>query len=241
MRVATWNAQHGRPNPDGPPDIGRAVAPLRALSADVVAIQELDRGRRRSRRVDQPRILADGLDAELVWAPALERGGQYGIALVVRGTLLRSEVVGLPGRGEPRVAAITEVQVAHGRWTVACTHLSTRRADAVRQLVTIFDALAAWPFPRVILGDLNLADSAVLPWSAAEGYQLVAGPPTFSTRQATVDARIDHILVRAATVRSAWTKDLGTSDHRAVVADLEAGAGRDPAQPDYRSSSSPLA
>lgn len=225
MRVVTWNAQHGRPNPDGPPDIARAAGPLLALGGDVYAIQELDRRRRRSGRVDQPTMLATGLRGDLVWAPALERGGQYGIALVVRGTVLRSDVVRLPGRGEPRVAAIAEVDVADGRWTVACTHLSTRRGDAVRQLVTVFDALAAWPFPRVLLGDLNLADTAVLPWSSAEGYRMVAGPPTFSTRQAAVDARIDHILVSGADVRSAQVHDLGMSDHRAAAADLEGGAG----------------
>jgi endonuclease/exonuclease/phosphatase family metal-dependent hydrolase len=112
------------------------------------------------------------------------------------------------------------VEVAGRRWTVACTHLSTRRAVATRQLVAVFDALAPWPYPRVLLGDLNLADSAVLPWSAPEGYQLVGGPPTHSTRADVVEHRIDHILVAGATIELAQVHDLAMSDHKAVTADL---------------------
>ena len=220
MRVVTWNAQHGRPNPDGPPDIGRAVEPLRALAGDVYAIQELDRRRRRSGRVDQPGVLASGLGGELVWAPALGRAGQYGVALLVRGDVVTSEVVALPGRGEPRVVVAAAVEVAGRRWTVACTHLSTRRAVATRQLVAVLDALAPWPHPRVLLGDLNLADSAVLPWSAPEGYQLVGGPPTHSTRSEVVEHRIDHVLVAGAAIERTGVHDLAMSDHKAVTADL---------------------
>src|SRR3546814_1027979 len=133
---------------------------------------------------------------------------------------MRSRVVALPGWGEPRVAVVAEVAVAGERWTVACTHLSTSGSVARRQLVAVFDELAGWPLPRVLLGDLNLSSPAVLPWSSAEGYQLVTGPPTHSTRQAAPTTRIDHVLVAGATVESAAVHDLPVSDHRAVSADL---------------------
>ena len=220
MRAVTWNVQHGRPNPDGPPDIGRAVAALRVLDPDVCAVQELDRGRRRSGRVDQAAALAAGLGGELVWAPAIRRGGHYGVALVVRGEVRDSEVVRLPGAGEPRVLAVADVEVAGARWTVAGTHLSTHRGTATRQLVAVLDALAPWPMPRVLLGDLNLLTSDVLPWSTPEGYHLVDGPNTHSTRRARATRRIDHVLVAGATVERAEVHDLGTSDHKAVSADL---------------------
>lgn len=220
MRVVTWNAQHGRPNPDGEPDIGRAVAPLSALAADVYALQELDSGRRRSKRVDQPGVLAQALGGELVWAPALHRGGEYGVALVVRGSVHRARVVRLPGAGEPRVLAVALVEMAGARWTVACTHLSTRRSVAVRQLVTAFDELDRWPLPRVLLGDLNLTPEAILPWSSAEGYQLLEGAPTHSTRKARPTVRIDHVLTAGAQIGSAAVQDLAMSDHLAVSADL---------------------
>ncbi len=196
------------------------IIALRSVSPDVVGLQELDRGRRRSGRVDQPSVLADSLGAELVWAPALRRGGQYGVALLVRGSVRRHEVVRLPGWGEPRVVVIADVTVRDVRWTIACTHLSTSRGTATRQLVAVLDALARWPRPRVLLGDLNLVTGEVLPWSAPEGYHLVDGPPTHSTRQASVTRRIDHVLLAGARADRAVVVDLRTSDHEAVVADV---------------------
>jgi endonuclease/exonuclease/phosphatase family metal-dependent hydrolase len=220
----TWNIQTARPNPDGPADTGAVVEALAPLLADVCALQELDRDRRRSGRADQPAQLAEGLGGRLVWAPTVRWGrGEYGIALVVRGEVRATEVVHLSGTREPRALLVVETDVAGQRWTVGCSHLSRNRAFARQQLVRAFDALAAHPRPRVLMGDLNLVPDEVLPWSTAEGYQLVTGPPTHSTRQRRVTRRIDHVLVAGATATATAVHDFAVSDHRAVVADLEAG------------------
>lgn len=220
MRVATWNIQHARPNPDGRPDVTAALVALRALGADVYALQELDRRRRRSGGVDQPTDLASGLGGQLVFAPTVRRGGEYGIGLVVRGTVHDTAVVALGGTREPRAVVVAEVEVAGRRWTIGCTHLSRRRVCAQDQLVRVFEVLAERPTPRVLLGDLNLVPGEVLPWSTAAGYRLVEGPPTHSTRQARVTRRIDHVLVQGATVDSASVSTVPVSDHCPVAADL---------------------
>jgi endonuclease/exonuclease/phosphatase family metal-dependent hydrolase len=220
MRVVTWNIQHGRPNPDGSPAVGRVVDALRGFGADVCALQELDRGRRRSDRIDQPAVLAQGLDGHLVFAPTVHRGGQYGIGLVVRGEVVDWTVVGLAGTREPRALLLAEVEVADRRWTIGCTHLSRRASFAQRQLVKVVDAMATRPTPRVLLGDLNLIPAEVLPWSTPEGYHLVDGPPTHSTRQPHLTRRIDHVLLSGASARRAAVHRLAVSDHCAVTADL---------------------
>lgn len=220
MRVVTWNAQHGRPNPDGRPEIGRAVPALRSLGADVHAVQELDRGLARSGRADQAARLAEELEAELLWAPTLRRGGEYGIALLVRGEVAGSAVVPLRGRGEPRVLLVAQLDVAGLRWTVGATHLSTLPPVAVDQLLQVIDELARWPLPRVLVGDLNLTTEQVLPWLAPEGYHVARGSATHSTRRPVPTRRIDHVAVAGARVLAAATHDLGVSDHRAVVADV---------------------
>src|SRR3546814_15592903 len=101
-------------------------------------------------------------------------------------------------RRHTRCALVTGVQTC-ALPILACTHLSTSGSVARRQLVAVFDELAGWPLPRVLLGDLNLSSPAVLPWSSAEGYQLVTGPPTHSTRQAAPPTRIDHVLAAVPT------------------------------------------
>ena len=220
MRVATWNVQTARPNPDGPADVDRVVEHLRALDADVFAVQELDRGRRRSGGVDQPTALALGLGATLVWAPTVRTAGEYGIALLVRGDIVRSHEVPLGGTREPRTLLVAEVDLGGRRWTIGGTHLSRRRRCARSQLATALDELAAHASPRVLLGDLNLTPRHVLPWSTAAGFHLLPGPPTHSTRRPLRTARIDHVLVSGATVEHAAVHRFDVSDHCAVTADL---------------------
>lgn len=221
VRVVTWNIQTARPNPDGPSDIGRVIECLVPLQADVVALQEVDRGHQRSGRVDQPAMVAAAVGGQLAFAPTVRRGGgDYGIAVVVRGDILATETVGLSGTREPRALLVAEVLVKGRRWTIGCTHLSRNRRLAARQLVRVFDAVAPRPRPRVVGGDLNLTPREVLPWSTAEGYQLVDGPATHSTRHAAMTRRIDHVLLSGATASAAAVHRFGVSDHGAVVVDL---------------------
>lgn len=222
MRVVTWNIQRARPNPDGPAAVDRVIEGLRSVDADVCALQELDRGRRRSGVVDQPERLAEALGGRLAWAPTVRGGdGEYGIAMVVAGEIVATDVVPLGGAREPRVLLVAEVDLRGQRWTIGCTHLSRRAGLASRQLVRVFDALADHPGPRVLLGDLNLVPSQVLPWSTAEGYQLVSGPPTHSTRQAHLTRRIDHILLAKTVATRATVHRFDVSDHCAVTAELK--------------------
>lgn len=221
MRVVTWNIQRARPNPDGPAALDRVIDGLRSLDADVYALQELDRGRRRSGGVDQPQRIADALGGQLAWAPTVRGSdGEYGIAMVVAGAVVATETVPLGGTREPRALLVAEVELRGQRWTIGCTHLSRRIGLAGRQLVRVFDALAEHPGPRVLVGDLNLAPSRVLPWSTAEGYQLVTGPPTHSTRQAHLTRRIDHVLLAGTVATRATVHRFDVSDHCAVTADL---------------------
>lgn len=219
LRVATWNCQHGKPDPAL---VGPAVA---SLDVDVLAMQEVDR---RSSRVGGRDLAAEASEAfggELVWAPAFafgehESAGEYGNALLVRGEVRRSVVVDLPRRRsrEPRVAALTEVVAAGRPWTVAATHLTTVRSVVLDQLLALLDVLNGWPAPRVLLGDLNLEPELLLPWMTAEGYRLALGPLTFSVRRPR--RQIDHVAVagRRCSVAALGAHALPVGDHLALLA-----------------------
>jgi endonuclease/exonuclease/phosphatase family metal-dependent hydrolase len=218
LRVATWNCQHGKPDP------GRMGAAAGSLDVDILAVQEVDRG---SHRVDGRDLAADAADAfggELVWAPALtlRTGGSYGNALLVRGRVVRSETFELPGRrrAEPRAAAIAEVVAAGRPWTIAATHLTTRRDVSPEQLLALIDALRDRPAPRVLLGDLNLEAGALLPWLTAESYRVALGPLTHSVRRPR--RQIDHVAVngRDCAVRACEARALPVGDHLALIAEV---------------------
>lgn len=220
MRIVSANLQHGVPDPVGRPALTRALDPLLRMSADVYAFQELDRGRIRSGLQHQAAILADALGGELVWARAKSwLWASQSNALVVRGEVLESDVISLPGDGERRVAALASVVASAQRRSVATTHLSLDAATARRQLRTVLAALAERPKPWVLVGDLNLLPAQVAPLAEAAGFDLVDGPFTINARTRP-NRRLDHLLVNGVAVTASGVAKLPVSDHLAVWADL---------------------
>lgn len=222
MRVVTWNVQTARPTAGGARDVERLATHVRGLDADVVALQELDRGMRRSGGVDQAQVVADALGGRLLWAPTVHRGGgAYGHAVVaVRAEVAAWRVVPLGGTRESRALLVAELDHDGVRWAVGATHLSRRTRTATAQLARCLEALAAHPRPRVLVGDLNLPPRRVLPHSTAHGHHLVTGPPTHPAPRPRT--RLDHVLVQGARVAAARVPAPDVSDHRPVVVDLVA-------------------
>lgn len=251
LRVATWNIFGGRARGGGPVDLDQAVATLRGLDADVVALQEVDRDQERSGRRDQALVLADALGMAWRFAPALfgpaawdpvtrapawrpaeagvadPGGAAYGIALLSRCPLGRLETVALPRstRDEPRVAVVAEVLTAAGAVTVAGTHLSYLPGRNVVQLRFLQDRLAALVPPRLLAGDLNLWLPLVRAVSRPGWRPLVRGG-TFPNRppgMLGLTAQLDHVLVHGGGLRPRRSRIQAgaASDHRAVVVEVE--------------------
>lgn len=80
MRLATFNILHGRTFDGGPASTERLVEACTSLDADVLALQEVDRGQPRSGGVDQAAAVAEAMDAA-AWRfePAIvgEPGGRW--------------------------------------------------------------------------------------------------------------------------------------------------------------------
>src|SRR3954453_19821580 len=87
IAVATFNVHHCA-GLDDRVDIGRTADVIRKTGATIVALQELDRGMKRSGEVDQPAELSRELGMSVVFQSTLERGkGSYGIGLASRDDL----------------------------------------------------------------------------------------------------------------------------------------------------------
>ena len=101
MRLATFNILHGRSLADGQVSTERLVEACASLDADVLCLQEVDRGQARSGYVDQAAEVAKGLDA--AWwrfQPALvgEPGGAWRAAAGATGADEPAYGVGLVSR-----------------------------------------------------------------------------------------------------------------------------------------------
>jgi endonuclease/exonuclease/phosphatase family metal-dependent hydrolase len=113
MRLATFNIKNGLAD-DGScgPDV--LVGACRSLRADVLALQEVDRGVPRSSEADQTAVVATGCGLNGLYAPARRLdGGEYGNALLVRGSFADVEHIRLPvapGK-EARAVVVAGVEV----------------------------------------------------------------------------------------------------------------------------------
>ena len=73
LRVMTYNIHRGR-GVDRRIDLGRIADVVASFEPDVVALQEVDIGRKRSGRVDQAGELGKRLGMEVVFCPCIEWG-----------------------------------------------------------------------------------------------------------------------------------------------------------------------
>ncbi|MEU9709195.1 endonuclease/exonuclease/phosphatase family protein [Streptomyces sp. NPDC047967] len=240
LRVATYNI-HAGAGMDGVFDLDRQTAELRALDADVIGLQEVDRhwGSRSEWR-DLAGDVARRLRMRVSFAPIYsldpaQPGGpraEYGVAVLSRHRIVGAEnheitrlstqdpnPVPAPAPGFGEVVVRVRGLPVH----VYVTHLDYRPDPAVRvaQVADTRRIMAEDRGPKILLGDFNAEPDA--PELAPLWRELAdadPGAPTFPARNPV--KRIDFVAVskERTAVRRAWVPDSLASDHRAVVADL---------------------
>lgn len=135
------------------------------MSIDVVALQELDLGRRRSGGADQTRIIAEQLGWYSHFYPSMRRNDEhYGNAILSRSQLTFRRAVELPGKPpffcrENRAAIEVNIETDLGKVHIINTHLGLGRRErlAQTQLFTNVEwrAAIAGVTPFILLGDFN--------------------------------------------------------------------------------------
>lgn len=237
FRIVTYNV-HGCLGMDGRVSPRRIARVLAQLNADVVALQEVDVGRKRSRTEDQVSLIATELWMNACFCPVLDlEGERYGHAILSREPLMPVRRGRLPGqrRGrEPREVLWTTTMWRDREINCLGTHLglgSTERRQQVQALLS-----TEWlggmngANPVVLCGDFNMHPGA---W----GYRQI----TAELRDVQVSGtnrkpartfpsqyplrRIDHIFVSDHfTIESVSVPHneltAVASDHLPVVTDL---------------------
>lgn len=243
LRIVTYNV-HSCIGTDRRLDPARIADVLASLEPDVVALQELDVGRRRTGGIDQAFAIAEAMKMASHFHPALlVREEKYGDAIL---TSLPSRLVKagpLPSVGEPRGALWLEVMVGEQPVHIFNTHFGLRRTERIRQAEALtgpdwIGAAQQIGGPIVLAGDFNAIPSspgyrrlaaALRPITQHDGRLLA---PTFPSRFPLL--RLDHLfvsegvtVVSAAPVRTPLTGL--ASDHLPLQAQLRLTTGTIPA------------
>jgi endonuclease/exonuclease/phosphatase family metal-dependent hydrolase len=241
IRVLVFNIHAGR-DAAGKDNIADLAALVRTTGADVVLLQEVDRGTNRSGHVDQVQALIDATGFSGIFGRSLDYdGGQYGVAALARRGFVFNETVDLPvapvqtragGSHEPRAALVMSAVTRHGRLQAVTTHLDASAEDTYRLqeaalVLNIVRARSSADTPVLVGGDFNAEpDSAVVrrlrdgglrdAWSECgqgDGFTYPADQPR---------KRIDYVFLTGnLRCSAAEVIDTKISDHRPLFVTIE--------------------
>jgi endonuclease/exonuclease/phosphatase family metal-dependent hydrolase len=244
LRVLVYNIHAGK-DAGLADNLARVAGVVRETGADLVLLQEVDRGTERSGRVDQAAELARLTGMHGVFGKTLDfQGGGYGLALLSRwpvsGDTLVHLAVDPPGEPagntrEPRGVLRARVAAPGGPLYLLNTHLDAAGPDTFRRreaaaLLEVAGRLRDGGERVLLGGDFNdTPESAVVAgvlgagwrdaWAACggagEGLTFPAKAPT---------KRIDYLFLPPGTrCDSAEVVGGETSDHRGVLFILAPG------------------
>jgi endonuclease/exonuclease/phosphatase family metal-dependent hydrolase len=239
IRVVTYNV-HSCLTLDGHLAPHRIARVLHNLRPDIVALQEVDQGMKRTRRQDQASIIARDLEMHHLFFPVLAVGrGHYGLAVLSRFPLHEVKY-GFLSRGsahagrERRGFMWVEVEGPAGRLHLLNTHLGLTPAERRPQGEALLAALEpAGNRPMIVCADLNAGPRSPIyrslttrltdAWMAGAVARPGVEPVTFPANYPFL--RLDYIFVSShfETVRAAIPdhhEAKKASDHLPMMADV---------------------
>lgn len=229
-RVLSYNIKRGYGN-DGQTDLLRTADVIAKLKPDFVGLQEVDERCNRSGKVDQAQWLGEHLDMHAAFAPFMDYdGGRYGMAILSRHPIERTESVELARGREPRVALAAHVTLPDGnKLTLVNVHFDYIRDDTVRfeQATKVREFIQSLPNPAILLGDFNDTPESRTVQLFQDGFVEADKPAddsfTFSAEKP--DREIDFLFASPETQWTVKTVNVidepMASDHRPVMAVLQ--------------------
>jgi endonuclease/exonuclease/phosphatase family metal-dependent hydrolase len=234
IRVLVYNIHAGK-DASGADNLERVARIVRETGADMVLLQEVDRGTGRSGKVDQPGVLARRTGFAVAFGKTLDYdGGEYGIAILSRWPIANDTLMRLPveppqrrsgGSYEPRGAQRIVAHAPNGDVAAVNTHLDASREDYYRrqEIRPVLALAAGATLPLLVGGDFNSTPEsdvqvdvrsaglrdAWLECGRGEGLTYPADTPV---------KRIDYLfLTGTATCNRAEVLETTASDHRPLL------------------------
>jgi len=232
LRVMTYNIHVGV-GMDKKLDLQRIADVINQEHPDLVGLQEVDRGVKRTEGLDEIAELARMTKMEYAFAHNLDyQGGQYGVAILSRFTILKVDHRKYQNKreAERRGMIRIEVTVNNRMLSFATTHLDYQYEDGrVFETEQLLEFLRDQTGPLIVVGDFNEepkgdAYKLMLPKFEDAWFRSNAKGDGLSYPADKPVKRIDYIFYRAnGGVRAKRARVVNTlaSDHVPVVADLE--------------------
>ena len=225
LRVMSYNIQGhaAMRRQDHLPKLAEVIA---AVKPDVVGLQEVH-FRTRVGPDHQSEILASltGLNHHFGRSTIMD-GGEYGNAVLTRGTVVNAHTHPLPGSGEPRSVLQADIELDGIVFSFFVTHLAAwgrlLRVARLRQIAELGDVIARGSLPHVLVGDFNVPPAAEeIRVLLAHGHLRVCGDAKEATFPMTRQ-RLDYVFCdpRWEFVSSDVIRR-GPSDHWAIIVDLK--------------------
>jgi endonuclease/exonuclease/phosphatase family metal-dependent hydrolase len=219
LRIAAWNIRAAQSAP-----VKMLADEMRAMQADIFALQEVDVRTRRGDFVDQPAELAAALGFQYVFAASIKWDeGHYGLAVVSRWPLVtvqRHRLDSTP-EAEPRIVLDATVCAAGRPLRLFNLH-ADRRTDSRALGLAHLKRIVQDEIGRgiLVLGDLNeYADAPGVGSLIAAGLVDLSAASPNTTGAGRVDyLLVDEPLTRIASPARVWPTD--RSDHHALLTDL---------------------
>lgn len=232
LRVMTYNIHVGV-GMDKKLDLQRIADVINREQPDLVGLQEVDRGVKRTEGKDEIAELATMTRMHFAFAPNLDyQGGKYGVAILSRLPLKGTVHTMFENKREAERRGMLKVEVdVDGKpLTFVTTHLDYQFEDGrlfeTEQLLKVLQDVKG---PLIVVADLNdvpegsayklmdtlFDDAWVASRAKGDGFSYPADKPV---------KRIDHIFYRPANrvrAKKAWVVETLASDHVPVVAEIE--------------------
>lgn len=221
VRLATWNMGAARGS-----SIDAVRDQLADVDADVVLIQEIEIGARRTDEIDQPAVLAEALAYDYAFAAALQfDGGDFGMAVFSRLPFQSAQRIALDSSDayEPRIAIDATICVGPTPLRLVDVHADFMPEANARNLGELADRLGPGASGLVIAGDFNAdpnADGVRTLLDASGTVDLFAELDPSPTREGE---RIDFVLASpdlAPAVSAGEVVPNEASDHALLWVDV---------------------
>jgi endonuclease/exonuclease/phosphatase family metal-dependent hydrolase len=232
FRVMTYNIHHGA-GLDGKVDLQRIADLIKREQADIVALQEVDKGVQRTARRDCPAELAALTGMTCVFSNNFHfQGGEYGNAVLTRFPIKRwtNRHYKMLRPDEQRGLLQLVLDVRGRELVFLDTHIDYRGDDAERLLNAAEIAEAIQPYrgrPMILCGDFNDTPGSHTHQKIAQAFEdawMVAGKGDGFTIPADKPRkRIDFIWLSKEppiTALGIWVPASEASDHLPVVGEF---------------------